>query len=557
MKLRSVDWFFITALLLLATGLRFTGLSFGQPDPRYAASTMPYGLLQLEAVVHPDEFQFVSIPLRMLAANVFRTGYLINPTLLTNLNLLTFWLSGAAEGIDHEARQQLPDSGRQYAPFHLYVIGRVYSALSGVLGVAAIYATTRLLAGGYAAAAAGLLGAAAFTLVQHSHYTTQTNLSAALVALSVLASCLALRRESRQRFFYVLACIFAGLAFSSRYNAGAVFIVPVLVGLVLLSRNRSGRTLRTIAAGFLAFPVFFVLGTPYVLIERRLFINDLLYGFQHYVGGLDNPIAFENGLFYSYRHLVIFSVGAVAACLALIGLYLAVRRVTLRQIVGILLVYVVAYSVVVLQATRLGSDQLIVPILPVVIIFAGIGCGWLSLYFTGRARSFAWVALVLAMLLVPLTLSVQFSRQLKPDTRHIMQAWFAQHVPKGAQVHLNGPYNLPLDSEDYNWSQTYGGQLISPDELTALGADYMVVSDAWYQHIFNSGEVMKADYLQTLADYLALIDERYELIASIDRPQWTGYDWGIAHTASYWHNPGLKVYCLNSEVCGQLVAQSP
>src|SRR5690606_32254017 len=119
---------------------------------------------------------------------------------------------------------------------------------------------------------------AAFTLVQHSHYTTQTNLSAALVALSVLASCLALRRESRQRFFYLLACIFAGLAFSSRYNAGAVFIVPVLVGLVLLSRNRSGRTLRTIAAGFLAFPVFFVLGTPYVLIERRLFINDLLYG---------------------------------------------------------------------------------------------------------------------------------------------------------------------------------------------------------------------------------------------------------------------------------------
>lgn len=560
MKLRPVDWFFITALLLLAAGLRFVGLSFGQPDPRYAASTFPKGLLQLEAPVHPDEFQFVSIPLRMLVTGEFRTGYLVNPTLLTNLNLVTYWLTGAAAGIDHAPREALEASARQYAPFHLYVIGRVYSALGGVLGLAAVYATTRLLGGRWAAAAAGLLAAVCFTLVQHSHYTTQTSLSGGLASLCLWASCVALASTRHRRNFYLLACGLAGLAFSSRYNAGAVILVPLLIGLLFLYRDRAARMLRTVLGGGLAFVALFIVGTPYVLVERRVFIEGFLYGFQHYLGGLDNPTTFDNGLFYVYRHLIVLGVGVPAAAVALVGLYAAWRSRTPRQkwlqqnslflFTGLLLIYLAAYSLVVLRTNRLGSDQLLVPVIPVVITLAGVGFGWLREHLPASVRLPAGVTLLLALVIIPLMLSVQFSRQLaQPDTRQIMQAWFAQSISPGTAVHLNGSYNVPLDEADYPWTQTYGGQLISSEELAALDARYMIVSDAWYHHIFTSAEVIKPEYLRQLQEYLTSLDQRYTLIASIDRSAWTGSDWGVMHTANYWHNPALKVYCLSDAAC--------
>ncbi len=562
MKLRPVDWLFITALLLLATGLRFFGLSFGQPNPSYAESTFPYGLLQLETPIHPDEFQFVSIPLRMLVTGDFRTGYLVNPTLLTNLNMATYWLTGAAAEIDHELREGLRDSARQYAPFPLYIIGRVYSALGGVLGVAAVYATARLLAGRYAAAAAGLLAAVSFTLVQHSHYTTQTSLSGGLAVLCVWASLVALRSGARWRLFYLLACVLAGLAFSSRYNAGGVLVVPLLTGFVLVYHERTARNFWTMAAGLGLFVVSFLVGTPYALAERRVFIEGFLYGFQHYLGGLHNPTRFENGLFYIYRHLLVFGMGIPAAAAALMGIIYAVRvgRPVRRNwlkptspllFTSVLLIYMVAYSLVVLRTNRLGSDQLLVPLLPVVVVLAGLGVGWAASWL-GEQWPVIRSGLVLALLLIPLTLSLQFIRQLRQaDTRQLMQAWFVEHVPKGVRVHLHGSYNIPLDEVDYPWTQTYGGQMILPDELAALDADYLILSDAWYHHIRTSAEVIQAEYLQSLQDYLELLDQHYELIASIERPAWTGYDWGVMHTANYWHNPGLRVYCLHPAACGR------
>jgi len=39
-----------------------------------------------------------------------------------------------------------------------------------------------------------------------------------------------------------------------------------------------------------------------------------------------------------------------------------------------------------------------------------------------------------------------------------MQRWLYDHVPRGAHIHLTGPYNVPLDAADYVTTQSYGGE---------------------------------------------------------------------------------------------------
>lgn len=541
------DWFFVTALLIFAAGLSLAGIDFGQPLPQYASSTDPYQLLPAEAPIHPDEYQFIAIPLQMLAENHFRTGYLVNPTLLTNLNLITFWATGAARALPLDDRASIDFIGRQYAPFNLYIIGRVYSALAGVLTVAGVYATARLLVGRRGALAAGLLTAVSYTLVQHAHYATPNSLAAACAMLAVWASFASLR--TRQRSLFWLASTLAGLAASSRYNAAAVFIVVFLVGLILLIRRH--QTIKVIFFGWLLFPLAFLIGTPYALVERREFLEGVLYGFQHYLGSLDNDFVFGNGLFYELRHLIVFALGVPASLMVIAGVYsiLGTRRSERSQhknlFISIVLFYVAAYAIVVLRSGRLGSDQLLIPIIPPLALLAGVGLSWIYDYLRINIHPLINAGIMLVFMLVPLSLSVQLARLFSlPDTRIVMQTWVYDHLPRGSRIHLNGPYNVPLDSADYHWTQTYAGNLVDPDMLLAENVDYMILSGAWYDLLVSSREVVPGDYLQNVLDYLTMLSQRLPRVAYINRPMWTGSDWGVHNTARYWHHPGLTVYCL-------------
>ena len=56
------------------------------------------------------------------------------------------------------------------------------------------------------------------------------------------------------------------------------------------------------------------------------------------------------------------------------------------------------------------------------------------------------------------------------------------------------------------------------------------------------------DTIQALRDYYTEIGNTFTLIYEVERPLWAGYDWTL-HTASYWHNPTIRVYCLHEASC--------
>lgn len=551
MKLRGADWFYIVALLLFAAGLRFIGIDFGQPNPEYSQSTYPQQMLHEQTPLHPDEFLFITRPLRMVLTGQLNPQFFENPSFLINLNFVTFFLTDAGDGLTHESRANL--SGRSYAPFHLYVIGRTYSALGGLLAVAAAYALTLRTAGRYAAATVGLLVAVSFLLVQHSHYATTSSLAAGFATAALWAGSSSLYRQNKsQRYLFLLAGVFAGLAAGNRYNAAAVSLVVFCSGLVLLYRNRS--LWRLVFSGWLLFPLTFIFTTPHVIFDTQKFLDDVRYISNQYLFGQAGArvVSAETGLLMEYQYLIVFGIGIPAAVMILVGL-VDVWRKRSKSLLGhnspllvmlLILTYLVPYSLVILRTVRPnGADQLLVPVIPAFAILAGFGVGWLYRRWLAHRRLFQAI-LVVGIIVFPLAVSVQLVRQFsQPDTREIVQQWVYRHLPRGSRIYLSGPYNVPLDAADYAVEQGFTYEERSMDDLLSEGFDYVIVSDAL---LHNNNRFISGD----TASFITIIGNSPNLleIARIERPMWLGYDWAL-HTASYWHNPGLVIYCLTEQSC--------
>lgn len=558
----GAEWAFIVALLLLAAGLRFTGITAGQPDPRYSASDTAAGLLPLETPIHPDEYFFVSIPLQMAVSRYPNPKFFESPSFTINVNFLLYLLTGTGSDIDPAALTTVGQ--RQFAPFVAYFLGRAHIALAGVVVVVATYATARRLGGRLAAAAAGLLAAVSFTLVQQSHYATPSMDAAAWASICVWACVTALQQRRADGWIFALAGAASGLAATTRYNVAGVSLLVFFSGLVLLYRFREARTVRLVLVGWLLFPLFFVLGTPAILFDFPKFFDDFYHITDQFlvsgVGFTENYLTDPwLSLTFHLRYIAVFSLGLTATIAVGLGVVAAwnqrargvalLRHRSNRLFVLMLLVYLLVYTLVVLRNKRPSyNDHMLVPILSHLMLLAGLGAAWLR----GRIRHpSVWVGPILILVLVLPTLipAVEFVERLTvPDTRYQMQHWVYDHVPRGANIHLSGPYNVPLDPADYPTTQTYIDDFTPPDVLRAQGADYIILSDAWLHDVTRSAEFMPPEFVQQVQAYYASYDAALTLVARVERPQWFGPNW-IMHTASYWHHPGLSLYCLTPEAC--------
>lgn len=244
---------------------------------------------------------------------------------------------------------------RWIASFDLYVVARAYSALGGLIAVAAVYATARRLAGPRAAAASGLLTAVALPMVQHAHYATTSSLAAGFGAVAVWGCVEALYRVRRtprtslnrfQRVLpgwgwaFLIAGVAAGLAAGSRYNAAGLALVNALSGLLILrGPGGRGRT-AVVLAGWLAIPAVFILTTPHILFDPQE-VWPTSSTSPRSTGAARAPAAQRIRLVYEVRYLVLYGIGIPAAVLAVVSALVpftatrsAPRRPTRRAVVA-------------------------------------------------------------------------------------------------------------------------------------------------------------------------------------------------------------------------------
>ncbi|TAK24718.1 MAG: hypothetical protein EPO26_05765 [Chloroflexota bacterium] len=388
----------------------------------------------------------------------------------------------------------LADAGGAFAPGTLTVraVGRVLSALFDLGTVYVTFLLGRTLYGwrvGYLAAA---FVAFATLHIQLSHFYASDTPMTFFVTLTLLMSARLVQTGSRRHT--IAAVITAGLALTCKISAAPV-LAAVAAGHGLrailpddsdtrlhgLARIRfDGRKLAPAVGVFAAsllvvVAVFFVI-EPYALIDRRIFLANIAEQNAMVSGAADVPYTrqYADRLDYWYfiENLTLFGVGVpLGLAMAAGWLYVAYRAIREpRRPDLLLLAFVVPYFAIT-GSFHAKFIRYLLPITPVLSIFASIGLWQMYGWATRRA---------------PVATVVEPDRARPESAAAYAEASSVGIAPSGQVVSVGGEaatgaafesLAATIDDETRRWAELKGMSLFSVEEQprTAPESDVTVV----------------------------------------------------------------------------------
>ena len=463
----------ISLVLLISFVIRYKGVWFGYPLP-----------------VHPDEPKIVNTALRILQTGDFNPHFFNYPTLTIYLlmmiyNAFIFW-------------KKLLWDLQTIPMIDFYIVGRMFVV---ILSTATIYITYKigdiLLHPIVGSAAACFIGGN-FLHITNSYTITVDSPVAFWSALSVLMAVLIYEKGSKHQY-YLLSGIFAGCAISSKYTA-FLCAVPLIVAHVCVARKQKIWLNKSIILGVLAIPVFFILTSPYVVVDYKAFWKAIRYEATHYRTGHAGAESLSNTSFILYgRYLLTQGYGIIPMILAIGGLlWLGLHDTWKALLLGIfpilLFLFVGQYKVY--------FPRNIVALIPFFALFSGI-CLYAT-YLKGTELLAVWrkpvpkrVALFLVLICVLSGIMYsQVAQSLRhihkitlPDTRWVSLQWIISHLPPGSKIGREH-YTPPVEHYSAQFHVVYLGYhalLNNFDKLQFI--DYIILSEGDYGRFMNSSEV--------------------------------------------------------------------
>jgi 4-amino-4-deoxy-L-arabinose transferase-like glycosyltransferase len=415
---RWLEWLGVGAVVLLAFGLRAWAVRWG----------LPY-------VDHPDEPNPVTYALRMLQTGDLNPHFFQKPSLYVYLLLPVFALHyrwGRVTGL-YPPLDQLPLTTHLFTTVPgFFVWGRLVTVVVGSLTVLVVYLLGKRLWSRTAGLVAALWLAVLPFHMRHSQYVT-TDVPSALWVLLTFGAAAALLDTGRWRW-YLLAGLCAGLAASTKYNAGVVAL-PIVVAHGLHWQRQTLRQVgRLIAAGAAAL-VGFVLGTPYALLAWPEFWAGLVRQVDHYAGGAhgDYVGAWNVGGYVDFFwHEGLGVVGGAAVLLG-VGVLLWQRRRLGLLWLSFALPYLGLLLAQPSHFMRNLMPLLVLCALPVGVAGAAAGV-WLA-WHRSRVRPLTVAVVLLVVLLSPLLASARYTLRLhRGDTRVAALRWIEANIPPGTQI---------------------------------------------------------------------------------------------------------------------------
>jgi Dolichyl-phosphate-mannose-protein mannosyltransferase len=408
-----------------------------------------------------DEPTFMVAAVGMLEHHTLNPGWFGHPgstVIYPSAALVELWYQ-AAKHLPPFAHP-MPGIGRELVadPMPFYVIGRLVSAAYGVGSVVATWLLGRRILGNLGGFLAALFLPATAIVIQYGQIMRTDT---AGMFFAILAVWLAVRAmDMRRRRDWVLAAIAIGLAISSRYIFAAL-VVPYIVAATLSVRSTrhvrvvEGRSPRQVLAPFLALffvPLTFVITSPFVLLEVRQLPID---GSVH--PGADGLSPIGNLLWYVGTNAP-STFGWAILAVAAIGLVSIAR--SYPRAAAVLVAYIGSYLIGV-SASPLHWDRYIIPLVPIVGIFAAGGALAIGSDVAGAvgrlerprtrpvvrsrrgeprpARLSLSVVATLAIIVLLLTPSIagaaaSMRQRSGPSTRAIATDWVTQNLPQGSRI---------------------------------------------------------------------------------------------------------------------------
>ena len=241
---------------------------------------------------------------------------------------------------------------------HIYLVGRVLSALLDIGTLFIVYLLARRYGRGYANLAAALF-AVCVLQVQLAHFFATDTWVTFFATAAVLAFVRAAERQRTRDFVIAGALVGAGVA----SKASVAFLAfPAVASLAIASlrphaaggQDEGGPVSPRLHALFLALTTFwaalitFAISEPYVLFRLRTYLDAVGTQARLVRGDLDYPYTRQyvgTGLVYHVRNLVLWGMGPALGLLVIAGiLWASVRAYRRRATVDlVLLAWVVPY----------------------------------------------------------------------------------------------------------------------------------------------------------------------------------------------------------------------
>ena len=423
----STIW--IAAILVVAAALRLVPIWFGipylpaRPDEEVAVSI---ATLMTQGDLNPHFFHWPSFTFYVFAA-LYKTASLVRRV---------FGVDSPLTVIDR------------------VLLGRAFVALAGTLTVFVLYRLGRRIVD----VTTGLIAAAFLSVailhVRDSHFAMtdvlMTLLLTASLALLMRAVDGALSGAQGMRWF-ALSGIAAGLAASTKYNATALLGAMAAAQIVLLVQRRHIGWMPSIV--FTAtFSAFFLIGSPYTVLDFTQFEADLRFDFTHLSGG--HGVDLGRGWRYHLERSLPYGVGLPAFIAACVGVVPMVRRH--GKYAFILGGFALPFYLAIGSGTTVFF-RYIMPLVPLVCLLAAVAIRSVTPWLSARTRLSApanTTALVVLTVGPALVNCIWFDAVLaRTDTRVLATDWLRPQLKPDDTLHDAGGDYTKLDLRDVRFHE--------------------------------------------------------------------------------------------------------
>lgn len=412
--------------------------------------------------LNPHFFDYGSLPFYLLALVTGLAGWLGQ-----HVAVLSSWTTAGTYS-------SLPD------------FGRPLSGIFDLCGVFLIFLIGRRVFGYWTGIVAMALSAFTVLDIQLSHFYTVDTVLMPLVLVGLLGAVEMSRTDKRAP--YLWAGIALGAALATKTTA-LLLVVPLGMAAILgawmsvpwpdsgrLKRRvfahyasvgpRLNRNLKWLLATYFVSAIVFAIFEPYAILDRSTLIANIAEQSRILVTnnppfGVPYTIQYAHTVPYVYQiaNLLFWSMGLPLALPAFVGVLAAISRVRPKHVRAdqlVLLLWVVPYFLFVGKFFA-KFNRYMLPIIPVLALLAAALLVWLIRASVGRWKLLASAALVAAVGGSFLYSLAYMNIYEHANTRVAASRWIFAHVPSGAGIAVEGPWDdpLPLDEGTHIGSALY------------------------------------------------------------------------------------------------------
>ena len=399
----------------------------------------------------------------------------------------------------------------------LPMLARGLSACLDLLSVGIVFFIGRRIYGYWTGVLAMALAAFTVLDIQLAHFFTVDTVLLPFVLLSLLAAVIIAQTNTQSA--YLWGGVAFGAALATKTTA-LLLVIPLAAAGVVWAWNseewpaegrlprrllrhyaaigpRLNRNLFNTLTIFSVAALTFAVCEPYAILDRSQLVHDIAEQTSILVNndgsfGVPYTIQYAHTIPYLFQleNLLFWSMGIPLAAAAFAGVVFALVRnagVRLRPGETICTLWIVPYFLFVGRFLA-KFNRYMLPIIPVMIILGAAFMVWLIRRSWGWRRRLAWAALIAVTGLSFLYSLAYMNIYAHPNTRVAASRWIYAHIPAGASIAVETPWDdpLPLDVPGHSASEYHpiNLSLYDPDTQAKIAlitnalthADYIVMS---------------------------------------------------------------------------------